>query len=255
MRNTFLVISSFFIAPVVSSQRVKGRRAATGVERAAQVETVLKAIYPEAAFQWDPDLAIRVGSGPLTPVDLTGFTAARQSDGSVNGVTGIEVGTAKLDYIDKLKKLQSISTRNFQTTIVAFRIDSSGHISDLKKISLDPSDPITKIEWLAIQKWPVGGWPSLRLDYSSFIRETNSLGMIGWDSVLDMATGSFLARIPTAVAVIHKGGQQANDIVSVRRSSPTQIQITGNSTKKVIDYPCTDRCVVDGPTLLRDWSE
>lgn len=250
-----LGLTLLFLSPNVRGQRARGRRAATGAERASQVEKVLEALYPGATVGWDPDLAVRVGAGPPIPVQLRGFTAVRQRDGTVEGVTAVEAGTAKRDYIEKLKEFQAVRTQTFGTTIVVFRMDSSGNITAMKKLGLDPVQPITQIEWFSVQSWSAEGWPVLRLDYNSYISEGGSLAMLGWDSVFNTGTGSFVSRVPAGIIVKQKNGGQTGDMFTVRRSGPTEIQIVGNVTKKVINYSCGDPCVVDGPKLVTEWSQ
>jgi hypothetical protein len=247
----FALIVAFGIsASAVYSQEIKSRRDAVGPAIATLTETLLYSLFPGAKVQWDPVLTIREGSGPSEPVDLGDFTAHRLDDGSTGGVAMLEVGSAKAEHIQKLKKFQSADGAHFETTIVAFRIPPSGSGMEIKKIPLDPYDRLTKINWFEVQKWPPGGWPVLHLRYESYSTAGDSVAILEWDSLVNMATGSFAGRIPEGMSVLRKDGEETQEIFSVRRTSATQIAIYDNSTGKTIDYSCSDPCVVDGRTFL-----
>ncbi len=245
-----LIVALGISASAARSQEIKSRRDAVGPAIATLTETLLHSLFPGAAVQWDPVLAIREGSGPSEPVDLGDFTAHRLDDGSTGGVAMLEVGSAKADHIEKLKKFQVSDVGNFETTIVAFRIPPSGSGMEIKKIPLDPYDRLTKINWFEVQKWLPGGWPVLHLRYESYSTAGDSVTILEWDSLFDMGTGSFSGRIPSGRSVLRKGGDETLEIFSVRRTSATQIAIYDNGTGQTIDYPCSDPCVVDGRTFL-----
>jgi hypothetical protein len=243
------------VAAAGYAQEVKTRREAYGAERAGQVETLLHALFPNDKVEWDPVLAIRQGSGTLMPVDLGNFVATRHEDGSTSGVTALEVGTAKARHLEKIKKFQSSDGSVFSTTMVAFRTPASGQPLEIKKVPLDPYDPLTRITWFEVKSWPAGGWPVLRLRYESYTASRDALTVLEWESLLDMATSSFLGRIPTGILTLRKGGEPMEEMFSTRRISSTEVEIVGGATKKVISYPCGDPCVVDGPTFLARWSQ
>jgi hypothetical protein len=243
------------IATAAYGQPVKGRREAYGAERAGEVETLLHSLFPNAKVEWDPVLAIREGSAPPTPVDLGNFTATRESDGAISGVAELEVGTAKAGHIEKLKKFQPSEGRVFTTTMVAFRAAPSGQAVEIKKVALDPYDPLTRITWFEVKSWPAGGWPVLRLRYESYIPSPDAVTVLDWDSVLDMATASFLGRIPAGILTFRKDGDPLQEAFSTHRTSSTEVEILGNATKKVVNYPCGNPCVVDGRTFLARWSQ
>jgi len=245
----------FVLAPPLNAQAPKTRREALGSQRATQMETLLQSLYPGATVEWEPELAVRLGSQAPIPIDVGDFKVNSQPDGSLTIATVVEAGTAKRDYIEKVKKFQVTSPQAFTSTIVVLRTDASGKTVDLKKAVLDPNDPVTKINWFEVQKWSPTGWPVLRLAYESYTLGSDSLITIDWDSLFDAATGSFLARIPSGIEVMKKNGEQTGELLSAHRSSPTQIELTGNFTKKVIIYTCGDPCVVDGPTLLAQWAK
>jgi hypothetical protein len=234
---------------------IKGRRAAYGAERAGQVETLLHALFPGAKVDWDPVLTITEGSQPPTPVDVGNFVATRHSDGSVTGVTALEVGTAKETHIQKLKAFQSSGGSTFTTTMVAFQIPPSGQPVEIKKVLVDPYEPLTRITWFEVKNWPAGGWPQLHLHYQSYTAQDGTLTAIEWYALLDMATGSFLARTPLSIEIFRKNAEPTQEILSSRRTSPTEIEIAGSATKKVATYSCGTPCVIDGPTFLARWSQ
>lgn len=243
------------IPALVHAQISKGRRDAYGSQRAGQAEELLRSLYPGAKVEWEPILAIRKSSGEVLPVDLGNFATVNHEDGTSEGVAGLEVGRDKLEHIKKLTNFQETEARAYTTMFVVFRTNASGHINDLKKVVLDPSDPLTKIDWFEVHSWPARGWPVLRVRYTSYLPADGSLTTIEWGGLLDTAAGSFVTRTPSGVFVKQKGGGETGDILSVHRAGPDQITIVSNATNKTIVYPCSDRCVVDGPTFLASWSK
>src|SRR5277367_4763767 len=95
-----------FLSLILCAQVPKSRRDAVGAKRAAQIETLLRGLYPGASVQWDPELAIRIGSENPLPIDVGDFKSNEQDDGSLTAVAVIEPGTTKQDYIEKMKKFQ-----------------------------------------------------------------------------------------------------------------------------------------------------
>jgi hypothetical protein len=246
----FALVAFGISASAVYPQEIKSRRDAVGPAIATLTEALLHSLFPGAKVQWDPVLTIREGSGPSEPVDLGDFTAHRLDDGSTGGVAMLEVGSAKAEHIQKLKKFQSADGAHFETTIVAFRIPPSGSGMEIKKIPLDPYDPLTKINWFEVQTWLPGGWPVLHLRYESYSTAGDSVTVLEWESLVNMATGSFAARIPEGISVLRKDGEETEGIFSVHRTSATQIEILDSSTGKAISYACGDPCVVDTRTFL-----
>jgi hypothetical protein len=245
----------FCVAIVIQAQSRKGRRDAFGSERASYAEKLLEHVYSGAKVEWDPVLAIRQHSGELVPVDLGDFSTTRRSDGTTDGIALLEIGTDKSEYIKKLKKFQRNDTQTYTSQMVVFHMDPTGRISDLKKVRIDPNDPLTKIDWFEVQNWPANGWPIVRLRYTSYVPSSESLVEVEWGGLLDMATGSFLTRIPSGVFVTEKGGREGGDILSVHRTGPDRITIVGYATKRSVEYSCSDPCVIDGPTFLAKWSK
>jgi hypothetical protein len=171
MSRTSTILFALFAAISVSasaaySQEIKSRRDAVGPAKATLTETLLHNLFPDAKVQWDPVLTIREGSGPSEPVDLGDFTARQLDDGSTGGVAMLEVGSTKAEHIQKLKKFQSADVAHFETTIVAFRIPPSGLGMEIKKISLDPYDRLTKINWFEVQNGCRADGPSCTFDTS-----------------------------------------------------------------------------------------
>ena len=82
-RMLFVLIIAGALAsiPTLTHAQVKGRRDAYGAERASHVEALLGALFPTAAIQWDPVLAIRDASGTFVPVDLGNFASTAKSTG------------------------------------------------------------------------------------------------------------------------------------------------------------------------------
>jgi hypothetical protein len=183
------------------AQISKGRRSAFGSQRAGQAEELLKSLYPGAKVEWEPVLAIRQISGEVLPVDLGNFATVNHEDGSSEGVAALEVGRDKLEHIKKLTNFQETEARAYTTMFVVFRTNASGHVSDLRKVILDPSDRLTKIGWFEIHNWPEGSWPVLRVAYTSYFPGNGSLRTIEWDGLFDTAAGSFVARTPSGIFI------------------------------------------------------
>jgi hypothetical protein len=251
----FVIVAIAVTASAGYAQAAKSRRDAVGPAIATLTETLLHNLFPGATLQWDPVLTIRVGNGPSEPVDLGDFTAHRLDDGSTGGVAMLEVGSAKATHIQKLKKFQSADGAHFDTTLVAFRIPSSGSGMEIKKMPLDPYDPLTKINWFEVDKWLPGGGPILHVRYESYSKAGDSVMILEWDSLVDMATGSFSGRIPAGITVLRKDGRDTQGIFSVHRTSPTQIEILDSTTGKTISYACGNPCVVDSRTFMGQLSE
>jgi hypothetical protein len=245
----------FCAAIVIQAQSRKGRRDAFGSERAIYAEKLLEHVYSGAKVEWDPILAIRQHSGELVPVDLGNFSTTRRSDGTTDGIALLEIGTDKSEHIKKLKKFQRSDTQTYTSQIAVFRLDPAGRISDLKKVRIDPDDPLTRIDWFEVQNWPANGWPIVRLSYTSYVVSSESLIELEWSGRLDTVTASFLTRIPSGIFVTERGGRESGDIFSVHRTSSDRITIVGNATKRSVEYACSDPCVIDGPTFLAKWSK
>ncbi|HLW51419.1 MAG TPA: hypothetical protein VKW06_01130 [Candidatus Angelobacter sp.] len=239
-------------APLFPGQ-AKSRREAMGEERASEVETLLSKLAPGSSVVWDPQLAIRVGSDQPIPIDMADFKVQPQADGSLWGVAALELGTAKKDYLAKLTKFQTVDSQSFATTLVVFRTNASGKtITDWKKFDLAPPG-LSRIQVLLVQDWPAGKWPVVSAQYTSYFPNGNSLAALEWYSLFDADTASFRSRMPAGLVINSKDGSSAMEMFSVRRLDSGNIEIRGEFAKRAITYPCTDPCVVDGPTFLSKW--
>jgi hypothetical protein len=115
-----------------TGQGPKTRREAYGAEPANQVEMLLRSLFPRAQVEWSPVLAVRDQSGTTTSVDLGDFAVTKQSDGSVNGVALLELGSAKAEHIERAKKFQAagggnpaqgpVNRMSVDTRLVRFRL-------------------------------------------------------------------------------------------------------------------------------------
>ncbi len=253
--SVILILVTISISAMNVAQEVKSRRQAYGVERAGEVEALLHSLYPNAVVEWDPVLAIRQGSGASTPVDVGNFVTRHEPDGSVLGATMLEVGDAKRSHIEKLKSFRVSDIPTFTTTMIAFRIHRSGQPVEVKKILLDPYDPLSRVTWFEVKNWPVGGWPQLRLRYESYKISPGGVTILEWDSLLDINSGSFLARLPSGIVTYRKDGDPTQEILSLQRTSPTEVEIISGAGRKEARYPCGDPCVMDGDTFLAQWPE
>src|SRR5437868_6257515 len=104
--SVIFVLLTISLSAMNLAQEVKSRRKAYGIERAQEVEALLHSLYPNGLIEWDPVLAIREGSGVPTPVDVGNFVTRHERDGSVLGVTTLEVGRSKSDHIEKLRSFR-----------------------------------------------------------------------------------------------------------------------------------------------------
>lgn len=250
-----LILMTISISAMNVAQEVRSRRQAYGVKRAEEVEALLRRLYPNAVIEWDPVLAIRQGSGAPEPVDMGNFVTRHEPDGSVLGVTALEVGRAKNDRLEKLKNFRASEIPTFTTMMIAFQMPRSGQPLDIKKVLLDPYDPLSRVTWFEVRNWPAGGWPELRLRYESYKISSNAVTVIEWDSVFDMTSGTFLARLPSGILTYRKYGDPNQEILSFHRTGPREIEIVGGVGKKELTYPCGDPCVVDGDAFLAQWPE
>jgi hypothetical protein len=198
--------------------------------------------------QWDPDLAIIGTDGSALPIEMRDFRAFTQSDGTVDGVAAVAESGVIQDYLDGLKKGKGSARPESGILLVA-----SGRVSDMKKLRLDESGSLARINSLEIRSCSANGWPSIRVDYESYFADGADTAVIAWSALFDVGTESLAARAPLAIAFIAKDGTESGDVLSVHRASPTEVDITGAVSKTLIQYPCGDRCVVEAPALLKQW--
>ena len=254
LKATLLLLGSSVMVPLLQGQ-AKNRREAMGEQLASQMETLFMAVVPGATVEFDPQLAVRVGSDKPIPIDLADFKAMPQNDGTLLGVAAFEVGTEKKDHLMKLASFAAVDSQVFTTTLVAFRADSSGKVTDLKKFNFDPTGPLSTIHVLDVPDWFTNKWPLVVVEYASYIPSADSFTTLAWYSLFDTATGSFRSRIPASLDIKRKDGTDIPEIFKSRRIDPNTIEIYGGYSKRSITYPCSDPCIVDGPTFLSKWPQ
>lgn len=252
---TACLVSALFLCAAAAAGQAHEKRMAYGVERAGQLEAIVRTIAPGSSVSWDPHLTLRTAAGATTPLDVVSFLTSRQEDGSLVGVLAYELGTEKEEVLEKIQSFQPAAAKAAATSLALARVDAAGKVVSSKRIAVDPGDPLTKVESLDVLQWRPGGWPLLRLQYRSYAVGAGSLTTVEWDALFDTQAGSFLARLPAAIVVAKKSGEKTGDFFTVHRSGANEIEIVGAATRKIVRYTCADPCVVDGPTFLERWSE
>ena len=228
-------------------------RLAYGNERAARLEAITEKLLPGARVEWGSRLAVRTDSAPAAPLDIIGFQTTWKKDGSSTSVLAFELGKEKEEHIKKLERFKSTKVSTLPTTLVVARVDPSGRVTSLNRIAVDSGDPVTKIASLEVINWREGDDPVLRLLYRSYPADVDSYVVVEWDALFDTKAGAFLARIPLGI-LIRKDGEETSDFFAIRRTGVDQIEILGAMTKKVIKYSCSDPCVVDSSTFMKEWA-
>ena len=257
LRNVSVGIILVLLISVANSQTLPNhpttRREALGSERAGHLEAILQALQPQGTVVWSPELAIRDKSGTLTPVDVHDIKTVPEPNGGRAGLVAIDLGSAKKQYIERLKHDAPVSAASFSTDLVLFHLNSADHVTSVRTIPIDKSDPVTKLVWYEIESWPSGGLPIIRLSYESYIAGNGQNIVISWVGRFDTASGSFLSKIPNGIEVTQGNGQDLADIISAHRTSPGTVQFVGAMTKRSVTYQCSDPCVVNTQAFLALW--
>ncbi len=252
------VLAEILVLMVVShsafGQTSHNHRAEFGELRATVMESIISRIHPGSRFQWDPDLRIQIGRR-LREVTFPGFTLIATSDGRFEGATGIEFGNDKEEFIHDEEHLKSAAPQKFATDLVVFQTDARGTVSQLKIFPLDPSDPLTKVKLIEVKGWPLNSWPAVRIQYVSHFTMPDSFTKIEWNAVFDTNNGRFVSRLPLGITRTTKGGAEEIHPLALSRKDPNTLRISDEVAKTVSEQSCSDPCVVDGPTLLRQWAQ
>jgi len=104
-----------------------------------------------------------------------------------------------------------------------------------------------------IKQWPEGKCPILRVTYESYYVAPQSFGSIMWAAQVDTNTGSVSGKLPVAIMKKVKDGSMQEDYLSVKRIDANQVEVTGGVSGKVVKYPCTQGCVINGQSLFDAW--
>lgn len=245
---------SFYLAPTqVSSQQQRSDRESFGDVRANIMESLLRSVLPGSHLKWAPMLLVEDASRHFVSAQFPGLTLAVSPDGSMHGASGLELTNDKAQAIFDSAQFRSIPSRKLPTTIVVFQADANGIVTHSRKLDLDPSDPLAEIKLLQISTWPNKGWPVLQVRYVSHIAQLNSHTRIEWQSSFDANAGSLIARLPLGMVIKERGGHDRMRMFSIRRVSPTQLDITDTLAKENRQYACDDPCIVDSTRLLAEW--
>jgi len=213
-------------------------------------ESLLLALFPGAQFIWSPELKVKVAGSEPRVVQFSGFNYLLGDDGNFNGVTGLDLGKAKEDYISRSRNFRQSDSKSFPASLIVFSAAQSGHILSFKKFTLDPLDMLASVKSVELTKWPM-----LRLGYESHFPTADSFTTIEWDALFDAKGGHFVSRRPRGIQRKLKNGEEQIHMFTMSRLSPSQIQITDVLSKQTVPYPCSDPCVIDGPTLLSQWPQ
>jgi len=250
-----LVLSFPVLAPgAAPAQSPKAFREAVGNERATLAESLLAALAPGAEVKWTPTPFLHVAGAEDRPVDLAGFTYRKRPNGGLEGAAGVEIGSGKEQFIFNASRFRVTGGARFPTTFAVFRTGPDGRISDLRKFTLDNSDPVSQIKVLELQEWLDGHWPMLRLQYASYYQQPGSFIGIEWLALFDSDGGRITQRLPAGIVRNLKDGTEEAHTFVAERTDSAHMRFIDSMSKAAIDYSCGDPCVVEGPKLLQAWT-
>jgi len=126
----------------------------------------------------------------------------------------------------------------------------SGRVTSDKKLELDPTDAVTQIKTFSVEDCHTMRGPRFKCNTIPYVIEENAVTTIEWQGTFDTNTGRFLSRLPFGISKKLKAGSEEGYMFSLARRSPTVIQMTDQLTKKSIQYPCVEPCVMDSQSLL-----
>lgn len=239
---------------VFGQTRTKSHRDSFGDVRATIMETLLLSVYHGAQFRWAPDLELQLPKESFNPAHFPGFTFNVAPDGSLYGASGFELGSEKEQAIFESKQFRRKPAREFGAALLVFRADAKGNVTRAERFDLDPSDPMPEIKMVHAASWPGIGWPVLQVRYVSHAVAQGSYTRIEWQASFDANAGKLISRLPAGI-VTQTGSNESMQMFSIQRTDANHLQITDTLSKKVKPYSCSDPCIVDGPTLLAQWSQ
>lgn len=248
-----ITVAALIASPAWGQER--DHRRAFGSTRPAVAESLLSVLYPSAHYKWAPDLQVQDTNGSFTHVQFSGLTVNTAPDGSLLGATGIELGKKKERAIFNAKHFQKDDNSKLPTELIVFRTDAGGKISQHRKFELDSADPISEIKIIRMADGSKNGWPNLQIRYVSHISVQDSYTQIEWQALFDSNGGKTIARAPLGIVTTLRNGNELTRMFSIRRVNATQLEITDAISKTAKPYSCGDPCIVDGPTLLAQWSQ
>ena len=253
-------LTSGVLTALLAGGLIQTASAANGGPSAKARESLLSNLYPGERYQWTPNQKLKLEVSPehfqrvLFP-----SLALDGGGGEFYGVSGIEVGTDKRDYIRAIQSFQAPppTGRRFLTTLVVFRTDSSGNLLQCSKLlTLDSSDPLAEIKILHPPRhWPSSGWPRVYVQYQSWMPSRGSYTVVEWRAWYDPNTKRIVARIPIGIVTDFKDGRELMRMFVLRRVSPSEIQITDGLNNVTKPYACGTPCVVDRAALLAQWGQ
>ena len=253
---TILFISFICQASRVFGQHAAGRsyRDAFGEPRASLMESLLAIVYPNVAIKWGPTLMIELSPGKAQRVQFPGFVFKPLGNTSLIGATGIEVGDEKAKLVFQSSHFQQTSSGQFPSLLVVFLANLNGQVTSQKKMSLDPSDPLSEIKLIQVGDSAAGTWPFLTVQYVSHVTDSATATDIEWQALFDPNTGKVVRRVPSGIHMRSKDRKEALAMLKMQRVDASTVSFMDLLTKKTFTYSCADPCIVDGPTLLATWS-
>jgi hypothetical protein len=250
-----MILAAALIVAAASVTQMKpgDRRKAYGV-RAPIMEAVLAALYPGSQVQWDPALTVQIPGQKPRSVDMGVSMRGNPATGGPDGVASVELDGAKEQFIFQAQSFQRTDSPVLPTLLVVFRADAAFHLTEYKKIFLDPGQPCSELKTMSIHDWPPQrDWPTLDIQYDTHIARRDSFTTIEWHSVLDANTGQFISRLPFGISRKVPGGPEQMHPFSLRRINANTIDIGDFMNGTSHRYSCADPCVVDAQTLLSQW--
>lgn len=252
-----LLVGGFWRPEKAAGQVARSWRDAVGEPRASVVEALCRVLFPGATIQWGQHLTLQQsGSGPVD-LGLPAYWQAPIADGW-HGVTGVSVGSGKMDALKRAARFESVPAQKFGTEILAFHVQRDHRVDAFKRLTLDPQDEVaTEVIDLAVKDWPEGRWPVVELTYRTYYSEPESVGALTWNQRIDFSSVSdaisLAGRFPVAILKRAKGGQQVEDYLVVKSVEGTQVELQGTISGRVVKYSCGQPCVLDGKTIFDSW--
>jgi hypothetical protein len=120
--------------------------------------------------------------------------------------------------------------------------------------ALDPSDALATVKLINVKEWTPNSWPAVRVQYVSYFADADSFTKIEWNASFDSNSGRFVSRLPLGIVRITKDGGEETHPLTVARKDPNTLQILDSVTKTVLEYRCSDPCVMDGNVLISEWA-
>ncbi len=252
----FLILSwlLFTAASSPQSQAQTSARQGLGEPRASIMESMLRSLYPDKNFKWDPSLMLEVTPGHFQKVQFPGLVLKAIDSTKLRGAAGLEIGDDKARFIFESRRTNQASHPPFVTMLVVFDGTTEGRITHFQKFSLASSEGVSEIKLLHLQDAESTLWPVLQVQYMSYYGVPGRQFQIEWQASFDPNNQKFIRRLPAALVARTPEGGEDLEILKVRRLDPSTISITDDEIDKTVRYECGDPCVVSGAALVKLWA-